>query len=70
MNMDQMVLVRLRPYFYPNAFFLKEDVLHTMLHDASERSSLSTHVAHRALSHNVHGPHAGTSRAAKSNTKT
>ena len=50
-NMGQKILVRLRPHFDPNAFFPEEDVLHTMLHEVSERSSLSIPIAHRALSH-------------------
>ena len=48
-NMGQQILVRLRPHFDPDAFFPEEDVLHTMLHEVSECSSLSIPVAHRAL---------------------
>ena len=49
-NMGQKILVRLRPHFDPNAFFPEEDVLHTMLHEVSERSSPFTPVAHHVLS--------------------
>lgn len=66
-NMGQKILVRLRPHFDPDAFLPEEDVVHTMLHEASQYPSSTLHPRGSShvpcvplpfqLTHNVHGPH-------------
>lgn len=58
--MGQQILLRLRPHFDPDVFLLEEQIVHTMLHEASNypsRSSLVSCVLLIQLTHIVHGPH-------------
>ena len=60
MNGGQKILLRLRPAWAQETFYEEDDIVRTMLHEASSRTHFPSRLYLHSilqLTHNVHGPH-------------